>query len=117
MRQLIVVVAIAFAAPGLSGACRARQDGQAAMDMAATDSIEQHATAAAQEAMSGPMPADPHLTLTPLRPGSRADSARAAALVAAMRAALGKYRDVPGAHRSTSWTPAYPCRWRAGTST
>jgi hypothetical protein len=94
MRQLIVVVAIAFAAPGLSGACRARQDGQAAMDMAATDSIEQHATAAAQEAMSGPMPADSHMTLTPLRPGSRADSARAAALVAAMRAALGKYRDV-----------------------
>jgi hypothetical protein len=94
MRRLAVVVTIVFAPPGLSGACRARQDGQAAMDMAATDSIEQHATAAAQEAMSGPMPADPHMTLTPLLPGSRADSARAAALVAAMRAALDKYRDV-----------------------
>ena len=94
MRPLAVVAALVFAAPSLTGACRARQDAQAAMDVGAMDSTEQHATAAAQEAMGGPMPADPHMTLTPLRPGSGADSARAAALVAAMRAALGKYRDV-----------------------
>lgn len=94
MRQLAVVVSIVFATAGLAGACRTRQDAQASRDMDAMDSTEQHATAAAQEAMSGPMPADPHMTLTPLRPGSRADSTRAAALVTAMRAALGKYRDV-----------------------
>lgn len=94
MRQLAVVVSVVFATAGLNGACRSRQDPQASRDMDAMDSTEQHATAAAQEAMSGPMPADPHMTLTPLRPGSRADSTRAAALVTAMRAALGKYRDV-----------------------
>ena len=94
MRQFAVVVSCVFATAGLTGACRARQDPHAAMDVGATDSMEQHATVAAQEAMSGPMPADPHMTLTPAWPGQAADSARAAALVAAMRAALGKYRDV-----------------------
>src|SRR6266700_824968 len=94
MRQLAVVVTIVFATPGLSGACRARQNAPASQDMDAMDSTEQHATLAAQEAMGGPMPADPHMTLTPLRPGSVADSTRAAAIVAQMRAALGKYRDV-----------------------
>ena len=94
MRRLAVVAIVVCAAPSVTGACRARQDAQAPMDVGAMDSTEQHATAAAQEAMGGPMPADPHMTLTPPRPGSGADSARAAALVAAMRAALGKYRDV-----------------------
>src|SRR6266571_2354124 len=94
MRQLAVVVTIVFATPGLSGACRARQNAPASQDMDAMDSTEQHATLAAQEAMGGPMPADPHMTLTPLRPGSVADSTRAAVIVAQMRAALGKYRDV-----------------------
>jgi len=94
MRPLAVVATLVFAAPSVTGACRARQDAQAPMDVGAMDSTEQQATAAAQEAMGGPMPADPHMTLTPPRPGSGADSARAAALVAAMRAALGKYRDV-----------------------
>src|SRR6266704_1765206 len=94
MRQLVVVVTIVFATPGLSGACRARQNAPASQDMDAMDSTEQHATLAAQEAMGGPMPADPHMTLTPLRPGSVADSTRAAVIVAQMRAALGKYRDV-----------------------
>jgi hypothetical protein len=92
MRQLAVVAIVVLAI--LIGACRARRDAPLSQDAAATDSVEQHATAAAQEAMSGPMPADPHMALTPLRAGNTADSARAAALVATMRAALGKYRDV-----------------------
>jgi len=82
---------------GATSACRARQDARAPVDMDAMDSTEQHATAAAQEAMSGPMPADPHMTLTPLRPGSPADSTRAAALLVGIRAALGYYRDVRAA--------------------
>ena len=85
---------IATLVVGPAGACRTRQEAPASHDMEAMDWTEQHATLAAQEAMSGPMPADPHMTLTQLRPGNRADSARAAALVAAMRAALDKYRDV-----------------------
>ena len=94
MRPLAVVATLVCAAPILTGACRARQDAQQPMNMDAIDSIEQRATAAAEEVMGGPVPADVHMTLTPLRRGSAADSARAAALVAAMRAALGKYRDV-----------------------
>jgi len=86
------LIATLVIAPG--GACRSRHDAQAARDMDAMDSTEQHATAAAEDAMGMLMPADPHMTLTPPRPGSRADSARAAALVVGMRAALGKYRDV-----------------------
>ncbi|OLC06160.1 MAG: hypothetical protein AUH42_06180 [Gemmatimonadetes bacterium 13_1_40CM_70_11] len=62
--------------------------------MGAMDSTDRNATAAAHEAMSGPMRADPHLRMTPSRRGTAADSARAAALVAQIREALGKYRDV-----------------------
>ena len=39
------------------------------------------------------MTQDLHMRLTPLRPGTSADSARAAQLVAGMRRALGRYRD------------------------
>ena len=85
---------IATLVVGPASACRTRQAAPASQDMDAIDSTEQHATLAAQEAMGGPMPADPHMTLTPLRPGSVADSTRAAAIVAQMRASLGKYRDV-----------------------
>ena len=98
MRHVAVAAIVVVATPHFIGACRARQNTPACADAsaeaAATDSVEQHATMAAQEAMSGPMPADPHLTLTPLRLGRSADSARAAALVATIRTALGKYRDV-----------------------
>jgi hypothetical protein len=94
MRQVAVVAAFVLGAFSLTSACRTRQDARASPDMDAMDSTEQHATVAAQETMSGLMPADPHLMLTPLRPASGSDSTRAAAIVAGMRAALGKYRDV-----------------------
>jgi len=85
---------IATLVVGPAGACRTRQEATASHDMEAMDSTEQHATLAAEEAMGRPLPGDPHMTLTPLRPGSGSDSTRAAAIVAQMRAALGKYRDV-----------------------
>jgi hypothetical protein len=44
--------------------------------------------------MSGAMPEDLHLRLTPTRPGTHADSVRAADLVDAMRRDLAAYRDV-----------------------
>ena len=98
------------------------------MDMSAMDSTDQHATQAAHEAMSGSMAADPHLTLTPTRPGTGADTARAAALVLEMRRALERYGDVrsaeadgfrrflPGVRQPvyhyTSWRSALaPCSW------
>src|SRR5439155_5230327 len=62
--------------------------------MSAMDSTDQHATAAANEAMSGSMASDPHFKLTPIRPATAGDSARAAALVATIRRDLVKYRDV-----------------------
>ena len=83
---------IVFAPSG----CRA-QASQGMPDMAAMDSADEHASQAAHDAMSGPMTADPHMTLTPLRPATAADSSRAAALVRQMRAALERYRDVRAA--------------------
>src|SRR5438067_9340152 len=76
--------------------CRA-QAGQGTPDMTAMDSVDQHTSQAAHEAMSGPMAADPHMTMTPLRPASVADSSRAAALVRQIRVALDRYRDVRAA--------------------
>jgi len=81
---LIVLVALCGAI-----ACRAQEpQGGAPMDMSAMDSADEHTSQAAHEAMSGPMAADPHMTLTPPRPPSAADSSRAAALVQQIRAAL-----------------------------
>ncbi|HYK83036.1 MAG TPA: hypothetical protein VEU55_07805 [Gemmatimonadales bacterium] len=72
----------------------AQQSTSAPMDMGALDSTDRRALGAAHAAMSGPMAMDPHMTLTPLRPGRAADSARAADVVAQMRVALDKYHDV-----------------------
>ena len=79
-----------------AGACRAQQpdQGGAPMDMTAMDSADARTSQAAHEAMSGPMAPDPHMTLTPSRNPTAADSARAAALVRQVRAALDRYRDV-----------------------
>src|SRR6266852_9654477 len=74
-------------------ACRAQQPAQSG-EMGAMDSTDHNATAAAHEAMSGTMGADPHLRMTAARPATAADSDRAAALVVQIREALGKYRDV-----------------------
>jgi hypothetical protein len=53
---------------------------------------------ATHAAMSGPMDASmPHVTLTPTRPATPADSQRAAATVAELRRALEKYKDVRAA--------------------
>ena len=60
----------------------------------AMDSSDQNATAAANAAMVGSMAGDPHFKLTPVHAANPADSARAAALVATIRAALARYRDV-----------------------
>ena len=94
--SLAILALIALPGPV---ACRAQQpvSGGAPMDMSAMDSADEHTSQAAHDAMSGPMTADPHMTLTPLRPATAADSSRAAALVRQMRAALERYRDVRAA--------------------
>lgn len=88
MRGPVCLIALALAA----AACRAQQPPASAMD-----STDHDAAAAAHMAMSGPMHADPHLRMTAPRRGNAADSARAAALVVEIRAALAKYRDVHAA--------------------
>jgi len=88
-----VVAALAL---GLLSACRAQSPADAAK-MDAMDSTDQRATHAAHEAMSGSLSVDPHMTLTPLRPRNPADSTRAAQLVAQLRTALARYRDVRAA--------------------
>lgn len=54
---------------------------------------------AAHEAMSGHMHANPHIRMSPERPATAADSARAAELVATARVALERYKDVRVAER------------------
>jgi hypothetical protein len=61
------------------------------------DTTDTRANAAADMAMSGPMSADAHMRMTPLRPRSVADSARAAVRVSELRAAIQRYRDVHAA--------------------
>ncbi|HEX4628744.1 MAG TPA: hypothetical protein VH137_08135 [Gemmatimonadales bacterium] len=80
--------------------CRTRQSPQAAMDMGAMgalDSTDERTDQAAHEAMSETMTMDPHMTLTPLRRPSAADSGRAAELVQLIRRALDRYRNVRAA--------------------
>ncbi len=96
-RRLVRFCTVAACSVGPLTACRAREAVQAPMDMAVLDSTDEHASRAAHEAMNGPMAADPHMTLTPLRPPRAADSIRAAALVGEMRVALDRYRDVRAA--------------------
>ncbi|HUL01722.1 MAG TPA: hypothetical protein VLV16_00680 [Gemmatimonadales bacterium] len=61
------------------------------------DTTDHSAAMAVHEAMSDLSVHDLHMRFTPARPGSAADSARAAALVVQMRNALGRYRDVRSA--------------------
>ncbi|HEV2751773.1 MAG TPA: hypothetical protein VGV12_14720 [Gemmatimonadales bacterium] len=99
MLKHALLVTIALIILCAAAACRAQQPapGGAPMDMTAMDSADQNTSQAAHEAMSGAMPADPHMTLTPLRPATATDSSRAAALVRQIRAALDRYRDVRAA--------------------
>ena len=84
-------VFLALAAPR-AGRAQARPMGGMVMD-----TTDRRASAAADEAMNGPIAADPHMQLTPDRAPSVADSARAALRVTELRAAIGKYRDVHAA--------------------
>ncbi|MGH7663105.1 MAG: hypothetical protein ACRENI_02225 [Gemmatimonadaceae bacterium] len=52
------------------------------------------AAAAASGAMSGPIDMGAHMRLSPVRAGTAEDSARAARVVAELRSAIAKYRDV-----------------------
>ncbi len=72
-----------------AGPAQSRTMGGMAMDTA-----DVRATAAADEAMTGRMTADPHMRLSPTRPQSVADSARAALRVTELRTAIARYRDV-----------------------
>ena len=96
MRKLAAVVTIGFVALWTAAACRPRQPAPA-MDMGAMDSTDEHTDRAAHEAMNGTMAMDPHMTLTPVRRPTPADSARATALVRQIRGAFDRYRDVRAA--------------------
>src|SRR5260221_13724414 len=93
MTKLAAAAMAVLVALSVATACRAQNSADAS-DMEAMDSTDQRATHAAHEAMSGSMSMDPHMTLTPPRPRSPADSTRAAQLGAQMRTALARYPDV-----------------------
>lgn len=65
-----------------------------AQEMAPAQHADDHAAAAAEHAMAGPVTADPHLRLTTLRASAPGDSARAAEILAVMRRELARYRDI-----------------------
>jgi len=65
--------------------------------MGAMDSTDRPSAMAAHDAMSGPLGADPYMVLTPPRPASQADSARAAALVRTERVLASVMEAVIGA--------------------
>lgn len=58
------------------------------------DSADTPATAAVMHEMAAPLAADLHLRTTPLRAPAPGDSARAAALLVAIRERVARYRDV-----------------------
>src|SRR2546426_334566 len=67
MTKLAAAPTAVLVAMSVATACRAQSPaGEAGMD--AMDSTDQHAAHAVHEAMSGSMPMDPHLVLTPARP-------------------------------------------------
>ena len=90
IRGLIALGVLLVANPALSPG----QTGQTPAEMGAMDSTDHPSAMIAHQAMSGAMPEDAHMRLTPLRAGTSADSARAAELVAEMRRTLAQYRDV-----------------------
>jgi hypothetical protein len=94
-----IVPLVATLLVGLHAGCRgqARVGHEDAAAMGAMDSSDHPAAMVAHDAMSGAISMDLHMRMTPLRAGSAVDSARAAALVRTMRAALDRYRDVRAA--------------------
>lgn len=101
----IAVALFVAAAP----ACRAQShDSMPGMTgMGRADSIDRHAAVAADEAMSGPMSADPHMVMTPDRAPSPGDSARAVQLLAAMRRSLVRYKSADSAI-ADGYRPLFP---------
>ena len=63
------------------------------------EAADADASHAVHGAMSGPMDANPHLRLSPVRTPTSADSSKAATIVAEARLALAKYKDVRVAER------------------
>ena len=88
--RLIALGALLLATPARSPG----QTGQTPAEMGAMDSTDHPSAMLAHQAMSGALTEDAHMLLTPLRPGTAADSARAAQLVADVRRTLARYRDV-----------------------
>jgi hypothetical protein len=80
------IVALTLFLVPVAPACRAQSQ--------PADSGDDHAAAAADMAMPGPMNGDPHMEMTPMWPLAPGDSQRAAAVVATIRRSLAKYRDV-----------------------
>ena len=70
---------------------RAQAHDMAGMPM---DTTDRRVSAAVDGAMSGHLEADPHMRMSPGRPPSAADAARAAQLAVQLRDAIAKYRDV-----------------------
>jgi hypothetical protein len=93
----------------ISPACRAQShDSIPGMSgMSGADSADRHAAVAADEVMSGPMLADPHMVMTPHRPPAAGDSTRAAALVVAMRRDLARFKNVDSA-TANGYRPLFP---------
>jgi hypothetical protein len=87
---LIALALLFVATPALSQG----QAGETPAEMGAMDSTDHPSAMLAHQAMSGSMTEDAHMRLTPFRPGTSADSARAGQLVADMRRTLAPYRDV-----------------------
>lgn len=86
---------VAFLLYALTLGCRGNAGAVDDQDMAApAEHPDDHAAAAAEQAMAGMAAEDLHLRLTPLRPTATGDSARAAQVLALMRTELAKYRDI-----------------------
>ena len=90
-------------------ACRAQShDSMPGMSgMSGADSADRQVAVAANEQMSGPMSADPHMVMTPSRPLAPGDSARADSLLALMRRELTRFRNVDSAI-AAGYRPLFP---------
>ncbi|MDQ2889183.1 MAG: hypothetical protein M3R65_01340 [Gemmatimonadota bacterium] len=95
---ILALAAAVFAAGAACAPVRSSAQRGARPGGPPVDTTDRSVSAAADAEMNGmgdmDMAADPHMVLTPRRPASAADSARALALVLEMRAKLAKYRDV-----------------------
>lgn len=92
--SLATVIVFALAASARAQSSEHDHGGHAAQPAAAADDSAS-AAHAAEHAMDGPrLETSDHLRLTPERPATAADSARAAELLATLRSSIERYRDV-----------------------